>query len=975
MDVTLDDKSKTLHGYIQMHYYNNSPDTLTYIFMHLWPNAYSSDRTAYNRQAVENGEVDFYLDNKENWGFIDSLEFLVDGVSVTLEYTENPDVAILKLNEPLMPGTNIEISTPFRVQIPKTYSRLGHTEESLQITQWYPKPAVYDHKGWHPMPYLGQGEFYSEFGSYRVNITLPADYTVLATGSLQTESEIAWLEEKINKEIARDTRFEGKEVPLKTLTFTEENVHDFAWFADKNWIVRKTEFFIPRNTESTIAYVAYNPAHENGWKSSLSNIKEAVLTYSAEVGLYPYKTVKAIEGRLIAGGGMEYPTITIIVPSNNPETVREVIVHEVGHNWFYGILANNERLYPWLDESINTFYENRIVSEGAGQQMIESIITDQFRMTNNGQAVGGASDGFTSANYGLEVYTNGPVMFNWLEQYVGKDLFRKAMQAYFEEYKFKHVYPEDLKRVMERETGKNLDWFFDGLLNTGNAIDFKVKKVRHNGNQSTITLVNKSDIALPAILDVYHKGEQEQSRRIERIITPPFTGRYEVNADKSLGRVDEVRLHHTVYDNNPRNNVYRNNTSFHFNVRPLISFNHNEYHTLALSPAVGYNYYNGFMAGILAHNITLPYTKWRYALAPLIGFKKHAPVLNGAGFISFTHYPKTVSSLREIEFAIDGKTFGFETSGPEVMNISVGRYHKIAPQVTFYFKPLKHTSEGKEVNLRSAISRSLMLKAYWIGESPVEYFEIKDEPLPGTRIGELQSNIYVRANFRQVNNTTFNPYSIDVDLHGNTNFLKASMDARFKIHYHYKNTALDARVFVGKFIGWDDNPYKVIRYRLAGTYSGWNDYLYDHTFIGRTQTSGLWSQQIAIKEGGMKINTMMYANQLGLSSSWLGAINLSSDLPINRLPLKVFFDIMTFTGARSANPTGAQFLWDAGFQINLGQAASIYIPVVYSKDYRDYLRSVFSKNTFWHSISFSIHFTEIKWSRPLESLNIYSLLK
>ena len=189
IDVLLNDQAKSLHGTIVMTYHNNSPDTLDYVYMHLWPNAYSSDRSAYNKQAVENKSTTFYLDQKTNWGFIDSLDFDVNGLSVHLEQTEHPDVAILRLNEPLLPGTVVKISTPFRVQIPKTYSRLGHTEESLQISQWYPKPAVYNQDGWHPMPYLDQGEFFSEFGDYQVSITLPADYTILATGTIETTTE------------------------------------------------------------------------------------------------------------------------------------------------------------------------------------------------------------------------------------------------------------------------------------------------------------------------------------------------------------------------------------------------------------------------------------------------------------------------------------------------------------------------------------------------------------------------------------------------------------------------------------------------------------------------------------------------------------------------------------------------------------------------------------------------------------------
>ncbi|MBC3542065.1 hypothetical protein H7U12_20410 [Rufibacter sp. H-1] len=192
IDVKLDDERHTLKATEQVEYVNHSPETLTFLYFHLWPNAYQDRSTAFAKQQLLNGEDEFHFAPQEARGSISGLDFKIDGQNVTWELdAQHPDIAKLTLNQPLYPGGRIIISTPFQVKLPDSFSRLGHVGQSYQISQWYPKPAVFDHEGWHPMPYLDQGEFYSEFGSFDVRITLPANYTVGATGELQNAAERA----------------------------------------------------------------------------------------------------------------------------------------------------------------------------------------------------------------------------------------------------------------------------------------------------------------------------------------------------------------------------------------------------------------------------------------------------------------------------------------------------------------------------------------------------------------------------------------------------------------------------------------------------------------------------------------------------------------------------------------------------------------------------------------------------------------
>jgi hypothetical protein len=197
IDVTLNDVDNTLNGFEIINYTNNSPDTLRFIWFHLWPNAYKNDRTALSEQLLQLGRTDFYFSSDEQRGYINRLDFKVDGVTATLE--DHPlyiDITKVILPGGLAPGKTIKITTPFHEKIPFNFSRGGHVGNTYQITQWYPKPAVYDIHGWHAFPYLDQGEFYSEFGNFNVQITVPKDYVVAATGELQNEDEQKWLQEK-----------------------------------------------------------------------------------------------------------------------------------------------------------------------------------------------------------------------------------------------------------------------------------------------------------------------------------------------------------------------------------------------------------------------------------------------------------------------------------------------------------------------------------------------------------------------------------------------------------------------------------------------------------------------------------------------------------------------------------------------------------------------------------------------------------
>lgn len=493
IDVSLDDKEHALSGFEKIEYINNSPDTLTFIWFHLWPNAYKNDKTAFSDQLLENGNTKFYFSSKEQRGYINKLDFKVN--TVTAKSEDHPkyiDIIKLILPSPLAPGDKALITTPFYVKLPYNFSRGGHDKQSYQATQWFPKPAVYDHKGWHPMPYLDQGEFYSEFGNFDVRITVPENYIVAATGELQNEEELKKLKQKaesyerdlknftdtkksLSKKVSPADSTPVSSKATKTLQYKQSNVHDFAWFADKRFIVNHDILKLSSGRIIDV-FTYYLPSQSSVWAESILYSKKSVQHYSKLVGEYPYNIVSVVQGPQSFGGGMEYPSITVIAPTQDRKELEYTIAHEIGHNWFYGILASNERKHPWMDEGINTFYEKRYITGTSDHYNVNAgLKTFEMRAADKtDQPINLSSEQFTADNYDLSVYEKTAAWMALLEKELGTEVFNKAMQDYYTQWQFKHPYPEDFQRAVELSTGKNFDSLF-GLLDKPGLLPNQLK--------------------------------------------------------------------------------------------------------------------------------------------------------------------------------------------------------------------------------------------------------------------------------------------------------------------------------------------------------------------------------------------------------------------------------------------------------------------------------------------------------------------
>jgi hypothetical protein len=934
IDVTLNDLDNTLDGYELISYTNNSPDTLRFIWFHLWPNAYKNDRTAFSEQLLQLGRTEFYFSNNEERGYINRLDFKVEGITAQLE--DHPlyiDVARLILPEPLAPGRTIKITTPFHEKIPFNFSRGGHVGNTYQITQWYPKPAVYDIKGWHPMPYLDQGEFYSEFGNFDVSITLPKNYIVAATGELQNENERNFLlaksrqvpdnellgTNKITSIIKGKQRFIKKPIlppgnnevstqknttlakeydkilnkdNYKTLNYLQDSVHDFAWFADKNYLVRHDTLMLPSG-KIINAWSFFAPSDLPVWENSVEYIKSAVLSRSGWLGEYPYRTVSAAEGKMGVSGGMEYPTITCITPLYNKKSLEITIEHEVGHNWNYGILASNERDHPWMDEGMNTYFDNRykkikfhdtIKGKEEGD-FIEKRIplnkTDLYYRTEiaykKDQPIETGSENFSGLNYGLSAYYKAGIWMKVLENHVGEPLFDSCLHQYYERWKFKHPSPEDFMMIVEEVSGKNLDSVFS-LLQAKGSIDPEVKK----------------DIKISALFNFRNTGK-----------------------------------HHYVF----------------------------------LSPSVGFNYYNKVMVGALVHNYTLPEPAFNYFASPM--FATGSNSFTGIARIGYNIF--SYGLIRKTEFSLSGEKFTMDEYTDSAGNKNYMGFSKIVPAIKIIFR---------NKTALSTMEKSVQWKTYFIQETGLLF--TRDTVTQSDLITYPKSSRYLnQLQAKLENHRALYPYSGELLAEQAQDFIRLAFEGKYSFNYP-KGGGMNVRIFGGKFIYLGDKTvfkqFETDRYHLNMTGANGNeDYTYSNYFLGRNEFQGALSQQIMIRDGGFKVRSDLLANKIGKTDNWLAAANFQADLPKQfnplqllsfKIPLKLFLDAGTYAEAWEKNPPTGKFIYDAGFQLPLLKSMiNIYIPVLYSKVYADYFKSTLSGNRFWKNISFSIDIQNFSFSK------------
>ncbi len=492
MNISVDVSDFTYDGDQSIVYTNNSNDTINKVYYHLFFNAFKPNSQMDVRSRTIRdpdrrvGSRIVALEEKD-YGDISVSTLKQDGKDVYFEVNET--VLLARLNKPLLPGKKTKLEMVFTAQIPLQIRRSGKLNKEgvdMTMTQWFPKLAEFDSEGWHPNPYIGR-EFHGVWGNYSVNITIDKSYVVGGTGYLLNANEIGHgYSEKAPKE---------KEGATNTWKFYAPDVHDFAWAADPDYIhdIKKSESGVD-------LHFFYKPTvNVDDWKKLQDDSVKLMKYFEESIGPYPWKQYSIIQG---GDGGMEYAMCTMITGERPYPSLLGVTAHEMAHAWFQHLLATNEAKHAWMDEGFTeyvTSLSENYVNDVDPEFPHKSSYDRYYLLASSGfeQAQTIHSDRYDyNFAYGASAYSKGSVFLSQLGYIIGKKNLDKTLKRYYEEFKFKHPTPNDFKRVAEKVSDLELEWYLNEWTRTPHKIDYGID-VSSLEDERIITLKRNARIPMP----------------------------------------------------------------------------------------------------------------------------------------------------------------------------------------------------------------------------------------------------------------------------------------------------------------------------------------------------------------------------------------------------------------------------------------------------------------------------------------------
>ncbi|MBQ4801473.1 M1 family metallopeptidase [Aquimarina sp. MMG015] len=525
MNVDMNVENFQYKGTQELVYTNNSPDSLYQVFYHLYFNAFQPgsemDVRSRNIEDPDPRVMDRISKlTPEEIGYLKISSLKQNGKEVTYEIAGT--VLEVELNEPIAPGKKVTFSMNFDGQVPNQIRRSGRNSSegvALSMTQWYPKMAEYDFEGWHADPYIAR-EFHGVWGNFDVTINIDKNYILGGSGYLQNPQEIGYGYEKPGTKIKR----KGKKLSWH---FIAPNVHDFTWAADPEYIHDTVQ--VP---DGPVLHFLYKNKEEylENWKKLQPKSVDLMKYFSTTIGKYPYDQYSIIQG---GDGGMEYAMCTLITGGRSFGSLVGVTAHEMAHAWFQHILATNEAKHEWMDEGftsyISTLAMDKVMEQNKNNPMT-GMYRGYFQLATSGieQPQSTHADRYTrNGAYGASAYAKGAVFMAQLGYVIGEENLSKTIHRYFDEWKFKHPTPNDFKRIAEKISGIQLDWYLTDWTQTTNTVDYGIKEVSEKGNTTSITLERIGLMPMPVDLYIeYIDGTKESFyiplRMMRKNKTNPF---------------------------------------------------------------------------------------------------------------------------------------------------------------------------------------------------------------------------------------------------------------------------------------------------------------------------------------------------------------------------------------------------------------------------------------------------------------------
>ena len=500
MNIDMNVQTNQFQGKQKLEYWNNSSDTLTRVFYHLYFNAFQPGSMMDNRSLrqgnIKRGSTPDWdprvRDRIQNLkpdeiGYQKILSLTMNGVAQP--YKEDETILEVKLTKPILPKSKVVFDMVFEAQVPLQIRRSGRdnptTKVRYSMSQWYPKMCEYDYEGWHPTPYVGR-EFYGVWGDFDVSISIDSKYILGGTGYLQNANQIGYGYEDEGVKVKKPLG--GK----LTWHFVAPNVHDFMWAADPDFIHKKLN---ARNDLTFHLLYKTTNATAVSWEKILTDADKALPFIEKTFGAYPYKQFSFVHG---GDGGMEYPMATLL---SGPGAW----LHEWLHNWYYGMLGTNEGEYPWMDEGFTSYAEDRVQAflDNASGFPYEGSYRSYYALVKSGkeEPLTTHADHYnTNYAYSIASYSKGDIFLAQLGYITGDAVRDKILLEYYRLWRFKHPNISDFIRVAEKVSDMKLDWYKEYWVSSTKTIDYGIDSLWEAAGKTNIRL---SDIGLmPMPVDV-----------------------------------------------------------------------------------------------------------------------------------------------------------------------------------------------------------------------------------------------------------------------------------------------------------------------------------------------------------------------------------------------------------------------------------------------------------------------------------------